>query len=183
MSISDMRSLLKKMAVLLDGYQQRVSTDDILAISKSIEKSMLCKSCIQLFCFKCGMCHFIHVHKSVRDCGSLFDMWLDLMGSYTSHRQIKSHQRENDFVKLPADVQQEILLREKVKFHGFILSAIHNMGNKGKGQMFFLSFTARFHGLSNMGQDIISRYGFMMKPTMFVQERAQTLSDYDDQTR
>jgi hypothetical protein len=43
MSISDMRSLLKNMAVLLDGYQQRVSTDEILAISKSIEKSTLCK--------------------------------------------------------------------------------------------------------------------------------------------
>jgi hypothetical protein len=96
---------------------------------------------------------------------------------------MKSHQRENPGSRLPTDVQHDILLREKVKFHGFVLSAVHNIGNAGKGQMFFLSFTARFHGLSNMGQDIISRYGFMMKPTMFVQERVQTLTDYDEKTR
>jgi hypothetical protein len=119
----------------------------------------------------------------VRKCGTLFEMWLDLMGSYTSHRQLKAHLRDEEDEFLPAAIEDAILLREKVKFHGFVISAIHNIGNTGKGQMFFLSFTARFHGLSNTGQDIISRYGFMMKPTLFLQERAQTLSDYDEKTR
>lgn len=110
-------------------------------------------------------------------------MWLNLMGSYTSSRQLKSHVRHLPNQLLPIVVEEEILRREKVKFHGFVLSAIHNIGDTGKGQMFFLSFTARFHGLSNMGQDIISRYGFMMKPTMFMEERAKTLTDYDNKTR
>lgn len=120
---------------------------------------------------------------SVRQGGALFELWVDLMGSYTSHRQLKTHKRDQADQFLPAAIEEAILLREKVKFHGFVLMAIHNIGNTGKGQMFFLSFTARFHGLSNMGQDIISRYGFMMKPTLFLQERAQTLADYDVQTR
>ena len=180
MSIHAFLKSLQKLAVVLDDYKRRVSTDDILEMCKSICKSKIRKS---MFSIVTTCRFFITPHNSVRTGGALFEMWLDLMGSYTSHRQLKSHLRDQPDQFLPDALEQEIVLREKVKFHGFVLSAIHNIGNTGKGQMFFLSFTARFHGLSNMGQDIISRYGFMMKPTLFLQERAQTLSDYDAQTR
>jgi hypothetical protein len=180
MSVHEMRALLKKMATQLDGHQKRVPTDDILEMAKSIQKSRICK---HTFCLVYDFVIITCVHISVRRGGMLFEMWVNLMGSYTSYRKVRSHIADKPNERLSREDEEVIVLREKVKFHGYVISAVHNIGNTGKTQMFFLSFTAKFHGLSNMGQDMLARYGFMMKPTLFSQERAESLSSCDTQTR
>lgn len=53
MSIQDMRRCLKELAKLLAAYQRRVPSDDLLALSNTIEKSKHCKLMFFVVCHAC----------------------------------------------------------------------------------------------------------------------------------
>jgi hypothetical protein len=42
-----------------------------------------------------------------------------------------------------------------------------NIGNKGKMQMFYITFCAHFFGLSRQGIDLMSKYGYGVTMDMF----------------
>jgi hypothetical protein len=110
-------------------------------------------------------------------------MFLDMAGSYTSYKHTKKFMKNNPGIIMPVAMQEQILGRDTNAFCAWVLTSINNMGLTGKIQMFFMSFTAQFHGLSRMGMTILASYGFMMKKTMFDDTRQQMLQDYDDLTR
>lgn len=53
------------------------------------------------------------------------------------------------------------------KFYGFILLALANISRKCKPQLFYHTASARFHGLSRHGTDMMARLGFMQKLSLF----------------
>ena len=53
------------------------------------------------------------------------------------------------------------------KFYGFILLALANISRKCKPQLFYHTASARFHGLSRRGTDMMARLGFMQKLSLF----------------
>jgi hypothetical protein len=110
-------------------------------------------------------------------------MFLDMGGSYTSYKEKKLFGRKNPGALMPNATQDPILARDKNAFCAWVLTSINNMGLKGKQQMFFMSFTAQFHGLSRMGMSILANYGFMMKRSMFDSVRENILQDYSDLTK
>ena len=110
-------------------------------------------------------------------------MFLDMMGSYNSLRIKRSFVKANPNTQLPASMAQQIVDADGQVFCAWVLTAINNMGRHGKRQMFFISFTATFHGLARMGMSILSNYGFMMKKTMYDYTREALLLEYKDLTR
>jgi hypothetical protein len=110
-------------------------------------------------------------------------MYLEAMGSWKYNQAVRRHTREHPGEKVPLQLEVEVVDSERNSFFGWVLSSINNMGHKGKTQLFYLSFTARFHGLSIMGQSILASHGFMMKVTMYNKTRAKLLEEYEEDMR
>jgi hypothetical protein len=89
----------------------------------------------------------------------------------TNPGQMASHALEDQIVKA-----------EKNAFYGWVVSSVANIGNKGSKQLFYMSFTARFHGLSIGGMSILGSYGLMMKETSFNRVREDLLLEYKQLT-
>jgi hypothetical protein len=115
--------------------------------------------------------------------GLAFEFFLDMAGSYTSHKDKKKFTRNHPGAVMPDEMQEQIIARDKNAFCAWVLTSINNMGLAGKKQMFFMSFTAQFHGLSRMGMSILASYGFMMKKTMFDSVRQDMIQDYAELAR
>lgn len=102
--------------------------------------------------------------------GAVFEHYLSIFSSYTSHRVWRAHLTgitaglKHDLISL-AD-ENQIVTRERSKFHGWIMSSCNSIGNFGKKQLFFSSFVARYHGLSRSGQDILAKFGYATSKTM-----------------
>jgi hypothetical protein len=110
-------------------------------------------------------------------------MYLEAMGSWKSNKEVRRYTRENPGQRLSHQLESVVLNCERNSFFGWVLSSISNIGNKGKTQLFYLSFTARFHGLSIMGQSILASHGFMMKVTMYNGMRTELLANYEQERR
>ena len=101
--------------------------------------------------------------------GRLFEKYLVTLASHKSHGMWKKIQRavtNNPATVVSLEHQNEIMEREQTNFHGFVLLACNSIGRKGKRQMFYATFIARYHGLSRMGAEILAKYGYTMSRTM-----------------
>ena len=57
------------------------------------------------------------------------------------------------------------------------------IGNLGKKQQFYSTFVSHFHGLSRMGCEMLSKYGYTMKRTMYDNMKAQAVLIAQEITR
>ena len=102
--------------------------------------------------------------------GRLFELYLDMMGSRTSHEAYRSflhNNKDDEDAYMPADEMQAILERDKGSFHGFIMISVGNISTKVRRQRFYLSFVGKFHGLSRKGLQLLSYFGILIKPTVY----------------
>ena len=53
-----------------------------------------------------------------------------------------------------------------IKFHGHMLT-MHKVGRGINIQRFFTTFTGRYHGLSQMGADLLAPYGMLLPSTTY----------------
>jgi hypothetical protein len=65
---------------------------------------------------------------------------------------------------------QDLLERGGRKFMGYILFACCNLSQKCLLQQFYVTFLAKFHGLSRKGMDSLAAYGYLSKRTFFNSE-------------
>ena len=68
------------------------------------------------------------------------------------------------------------------RFHGYMITAqcLYNAQNK---QRFYLTFVARYHGLSQMGSDLMSSLGWLIPSTTYDRGVARMVEEANDTIR
>lgn len=127
----------------------------------------------------------INARIAVTTGGMLFEMYLDGMSSWSAHKMWKKIKGSVGARGVPLDIgEQDYLIRsERGEFHGFVIKSCANIGNNGKRQLFFPTFVARYHGLSRMGSQMMSHYGFNMTKSNYDKVLQEVLKSSDELTR
>jgi hypothetical protein len=109
--------------------------------------------------------------------GEAFERFLQIMGSETSLKLINARKRSNEDNGVALTVTEtefgNMIERDGGCFHGFVLMGVGNVGNNGKRQLYFPTFSARFHGLSRQGVQLMSHFGGLMSISTY--DRHQTI--------
>ena len=64
-------------------------------------------------------------------------------------------------------------------YYGFVMQSVTSMFMAARHQRFYPSLVASYHGLSLMGMDMLSSYGFTMPSTSFLHQRHVALDNHD----
>ena len=107
------------------------------------------------------------IHISVPGGGRLFEMYLEMMGSSESYKQYRSWLRRNNDGVMDVAGYNAILKRERGSFHGFVITACGNISTKLRRQRFYLTFVARYHGLSRKGIELLAHFGLLVKMSTY----------------
>ena len=84
---------------------------------------------------------------------------------------------------VPAELEVAIIERERGTFHGWVLLSCSNVGAKARKQLFFLTFAANFHGLSNYGVELLAHNGMLMPLTSYQTMTDNMMLDAREKTR
>ena len=68
-------------------------------------------------------------------------------------------------------------------YFGFVMQSVTSMFMAARHQRFYPSLVASYHGLSLMGMDLLSSYGFTMPSTSFIRQRKVALDNHDTTIR
>ena len=68
-------------------------------------------------------------------------------------------------------------------YYGFVMQSVTSMFRAAGHQRFYPSLVASYHGLSLMGMDLLSSYGFTMPSSSFMQHRHVALDNHDTTIR
>lgn len=107
--------------------------------------------------------------------GFLFEYYLLTASGYSDNRMFRQAihrvtQNGDEWIGHP---DEEYLINATgAKFAGWLLFHVSNIGTNGREQLFYLTFAAKYHGLSRQGIDVLSKYGF-----------ATNMSRFDDMRR
>ena len=119
--------------------------------------------------------------------GAAFESFLEIMGSDTSvcklHRHKQRCKDKNTLELMPEFDFEQILERDGGIFHGFVLLGVGNIGRKGKNQLYFPTFSARFHGLSRQGVQIQSHFGGVLSISTYDRFQKKLLLKIDEEHR
>ena len=94
---------------------------------------------------------------------------MTMMAPSGLYKQWRRHYRQQ---KLPGAVRMTLeefgpwLKTIGSKFHGFMLTA-QSLFNAQNKQRFYMTFVARYHGLSQMGSDLLSSLGWLVPSTTY----------------
>jgi hypothetical protein len=100
--------------------------------------------------------------------GYLFEFYMSFACCWTGNKQwVSLCHNLGDEESLPIVVQDQLKNDFGTRFVGWILLHVMNIGNKGKMQMFYITFCAHFFGLSRQGINLMSQYGFGVTMDMF----------------
>ena len=53
------------------------------------------------------------------------------------------------------------------KYYGFIIQSVLDLYRNSKWQRFYVSFVSKYHGLSKLGMDILSSWGYTTPSTSY----------------
>jgi hypothetical protein len=102
------------------------------------------------------------------------------MGSDASLKLLRAREQANDELDDKLAVTEmafaQMVERDGGCFHGFVLMGVGNVGNNGKRQLYYPTFSARFHGLSRQGVQLMSHFGGMMSISTYDRHQAQFLT-------
>ena len=85
---------------------------------------------------------------------------------YKKWRRYYKSQRRPDAVPMTMEEFRPWIKTIGSRFHGFMVTAqsLYNAQNK---QRFYMTFVARYHGLSQMGSDLMSSLGWLVPSTTY----------------
>ena len=69
------------------------------------------------------------------------------------------------------------------QYYGFVMQSVASMHMAARHQRFYPSLVASYHGLSLMGLDMLSSYGYTMPSTSFLRQRKVALDNHDTTIR
>jgi hypothetical protein len=120
----------------------------------------------------------------VRTGGELFEHFIVTQGTRKTRN---SWTREITQLPLaaevPAELQAEIIERERVGFYTFIVHALNNRGNSVTHQLFYTTMLLRFRGLSRSALTIMSNFSACVPPSTFDRFFVQALIQQADKVR
>jgi hypothetical protein len=105
----------------------------------------------------------------VRTGGQLYEYYLDIFAPPTLHKRWK---RAKALAIASGDYMQEeeedaISVAIESKYYGFIIQSVLDLYRNSKWQRFYVSFVSKYHGLSKLGMDILSSWGYAMPSTSY----------------
>ena len=68
-------------------------------------------------------------------------------------------------------------------YYGFVMQPVASMHMAARHQRFYPSLVATYHGLSLMGMNMMSAYGYTMSSTSFLRQRKVALDNHDTTIR
>ena len=98
--------------------------------------------------------------------GTLFTTFLDQMASPSSHEVWAKHRarvRREGVCLLASTDFAAIKKKEHGKFYGWLVFATSNIKPRSRKHQFLQTFSARYHGLSRLGQKILGFFGLLLK--------------------
>jgi hypothetical protein len=75
--------------------------------------------------------------------------------------------RQNNEGPINEHVNLALYKENEPMFHGYLLYHCNSISKTAVKQMFYLTFAAKFHGLSKTGIKMLSKYGFLSKLSSF----------------
>ena len=111
--------------------------------------------------------------------GFLFEYYLLTASGYSDNRTFRQaiHRvTQNGDEWIGAPDEEYLINATGAKFAGWLLFHVSNIGTNGREQLFYLTFAAKYHGLSRQGIDVLSKYGFATNMTRFDDMRRICLS-------
>ena len=160
------RAALLLLADAIQAHAQLLSIEDLMGLCDSVAPSDLCTWCFEAVAFLM----FLHVLMCVLvpSGGLILESYLDTLATPLSHEVWRKHckfVKAHGICEMPPDQFAAVCKKERGKFHGYLVMATSSLRPKSKRQQFYLTFSARYHGLSRTGVRILSYYGFLMKLT------------------
>ena len=68
---------------------------------------------------------------------------------------------------LSDELQQEVIKNCGSEFVGWLLFHVNNIGSNGRSQVFYITYTAQYFGLSRAGIEVLSKYGYGVTLDMY----------------
>ena len=128
--------------------------------------------------------HLCVTCMSVPKLGFLFEFYMSCASSWSANKKwISLCNRLQDDEPMSANIQDQLEKDYGTKFIGWLLWHVLNIGNKGKMQMFYISFCAHFFGLSRQGIELMAKYGYGVTIDMFDDTRNLYLARSVETTR
>ena len=78
---------------------------------------------------------------------------------------------------------EDVVARESKNFYGWVLASCAHIRPKARKQLFYLTFVARYHGLSVTGAEILAQYGLATKRHVYTKYHDEQLAEAKEQTR
>lgn len=170
------RAALMLLADAMQAHEQLLSIEDLMGLCDSVAPSDLCTWCFEAVTFLM----FLHVLMCVLvpTGGLILESYLDTLATPLSHEVWRKHckfVKAHGICEMPPDQFAVVCKKERGKFHGYLVMATSNLRPKSKKQQFYLTFSARYHGLSRTGVRILAYYGFLTKLTQMDKLEKQEL--------
>ena len=102
--------------------------------------------------------------------GWLFEYYMWTSSAYSAYRrwnvllELESTQQNG---QLSEEFQVELSKNYGIAFMGWLLLNVGNMGTHGRRQLFYMTFTNRYFGLSRDGINVLAQYGYGVTLDMF----------------
>ncbi len=105
----------------------------------------------------------------------LFESYLDMFIPSTMYKQWRKARAiaiASD-AYIPEELEDIICATVEGKLYGFVVQSVLELYKGARFQRFYVSFLAQYHGLSRLGSDLLSTWGFSMPSTSY--DRALTI--------
>jgi hypothetical protein len=100
--------------------------------------------------------------------GFLFEFYMFSTSGYAANRKWLAEVGALIGDDALTDVQQASIRSDnQVMFHGWLMLQITSIGSNGRRQMFYITFIAKYFGLSREGIDLLAAYGYGVTLDMF----------------
>jgi hypothetical protein len=115
------------------------------------------------------------MYNTVRVGGLLFEYYLDMFIPTTMYKQWRKARAiaiaSEDYI--PEELEDTICTSVEGRFYGFVVQGVLDLYKGARFQRFYVTFLGQFHGLSRLGSDLLSTWGFSMPSSSY--DRALTL--------
>ena len=169
------RKAIHKFADAIDGAQERLSHDRLFEACSSTTPSVIGMYSLSFVLIIYYTVHWSFIFQyipnnihTVPSLGYLFEFYMSFASSWTGNKKWLSlchHLPEGQ--AMTDDIQLQLKSQHGTRFIGWLLLHVMNTGNKGKMQMFYITFCAHFFGLSRQGIELLSKYGYGVTMDMF----------------
>ena len=178
MNLMQLRQHLRSAGDAIDVKNTRITTSELMASCGASTPYALCTYPVLSSCLSHRLNPLVPIG------GMALGAFLTLHASrrlLASFRKLVVAHDADETVVAGADFMAKVDRSIAARFHGFMLGLQHSNGLRR--QRFFVTFMARYHGLSILGTDIVSGMGMIMPSTNYDVMMKEVVADAKRQAR